>query len=126
MPVTTTARQTGPKYVPAFTVTKLEGTYQKTIYRMKPTGKKDKNGNEKTKLSKEVIELPRGFLVETPRHMLGGYHRNGSFHVPTIEKLEELGFADTEVPLVDLGPDGGDEPVGTIPNRIKRQEKVNA
>ena len=109
------------KYIPAYSITKLEGTYFVKLARMVPlSDKKDKNGNQKFKLEYHMEKRPRGFLVETPPTR-GGYLRNGSVHIATLEQLEELGLTDTEVPLVDQ--DG--EPVGSVPLRLKK-DKTNA
>jgi hypothetical protein len=110
----------GQKYVPAFTVTKLDGTFTKRVAKMVPTGHKDKNGNQRHTLEWEEVERPKGWLVTTPRNQ-GGYARNGSIHIETYEELEALGFTNTEVPIVK--PDSFDDPVGSVPNRI-RKEKV--
>jgi hypothetical protein len=110
-----------PKYTPAFSIMKLDGEYEVTIAKMVPlSDKKDKNGNQRYKLEYHTERRPRGYLVETPPTR-GGYLRNGSIHISTIEELEELGLTDTEVPLVD--EDG--EAVGSIPLKVKK-EKVNA
>lgn len=116
-------RQAPPKqqYTPAYSITKLEGEYEMTVARMIPlSDKKDKNGNQKCKLEYHTEKRPRGYLVETPPTR-GGYLRNGSIHIATLEQLEELGLTDTEVPLVDQ--DG--EPVGSVPLRLKK-EKAHA
>lgn len=105
------ARRPQPKYIPAFTVLRLEGTYQKTVAKMVPiSGKKDKNGNLKYRLEYVTEDRPRGFLVASPK--------NGSVHIDSLEKLEEYGFTDLEVPLVDEDGEG----VGSIPNQIKRMK----
>jgi hypothetical protein len=108
---------------PAYSITKLDGDYEQVVAFMTPlSDKKDKNGNQKYKMEMGKIKKPRGYLVETPMTR-GGYHRNGTFHVDTIEKLKELGFDLDEVPLVDPEMDG---PIGTAPLKLKKQEKVNA
>lgn len=100
-----------PKYVPAFTVLRLEGTYLKTVAKMTPISeRRDKNGNQKFKLEYEQIEVPRGYLVASPR--------NGSVHIDSLEKLEAYGFTDLEVPLVDEDGEG----VGSVPNQIRRMK----
>jgi hypothetical protein len=104
------------KYIPAFTVLKVDGMYKKTVAEMIPrknkdgTILKDKNGNPKHTLAYKEVELPMGYLVASPR--------NGSVHIDTIEKLEEHGFTDLEVPLVDEDGEG----VGSLPNQIKRMK----
>lgn len=115
------ARKPQPKYVPAFTVLKVDGTYEKTVARMVPrvnknTGEplKDKNGNFKHTLEYDTVKAPMGYLVASPR--------NGSVHLDSIDKLEEYGFTDTEVPLVD--EDG--ESVGEVPNQIRRVKSKEA
>jgi hypothetical protein len=97
------------KYIPAFTVLRLEGTYTKTVAKMVPiSDRKDRHGNQRMKLVYETVEVPRGFLVASPK--------NGSVHLDSYEKLEEWGFTDTEVPLVDDDGEG----VGSVPNHIRR------
>ena len=116
-------RQAPPRqqYTPAYSITKLEGEYEVRVAKMVPlSDKKDKNGNQRGRLEYHTVKRPRGYLVETPPTR-GGYLRNGSVHIATIEELESLGLTDTEVPLVDQ--DG--EPVGSIPLRLKK-EKPNA
>lgn len=100
------------KYIPAFTVLRLEGTYRKVVAEMVPYGKKvDKEGNPKNfRLEYKEIEVPRGFLVASPK--------NGSVHIDSLEKLEQYGFTDLEVPLVDEDGEG----VGSVPNQIRRHK----
>lgn len=108
------ARAPGPKYVPAFTVLKLEGEYETTVAKMVPYGQKDRDGRLKHRLEYETVKKPRGYLVSSPK--------NGSVHISTLEELEALGFTDTEVPLVD--EDG--EAVGSIPLRIQKAKAKEA
>lgn len=107
------------QFTPAYSITRLGGEYEQLrVIPVPIEGIKDKNGNQKYRFERKTVKVPRGFLVETPLVMNGGYCRNGSFHVDTLEKLEELGLANTEVPLVDS--DG--EPVGSAPLRIKKEK----
>lgn len=112
------------KYVPAFTVTKLEGTYRKKVAKMIPIGnKKDKNGNLKTRIEYDEIELPKGYLITFPK---SAGDRNSmvpnSVHLDSIEKLQEFGFDATEVPLVD----GDGEVVGSVPNVVRKVKDKSA
>jgi hypothetical protein len=100
------------KYIPAFTVVKLEGRTTRTMARMEPFGKPDKNGNPKHKLVYEQVPLELGFEVKFPR--------GHSIHVATAEELYELGYGDPEVPLIE--PDGG-EVVGSVPNNIRKARR---
>lgn len=121
--VTIAAARPQNQYRPAFLVTKLEGTYEVTQYRMEPYGKENKNGEKKHRLVQEKIEKPKGWLVTFPKQHREHWH---SIHIATIEEMERLGFSNTEVPLVD--EDG--EPVGSVPNVIRKEkgvkENVNA
>lgn len=115
---TWTASRPQQKFIPAFTVTKLEGTYQKPMVRSVEFGKPGKNGERRHKLEHYMEETPRGYLVSFPR--------GHSIHIDTVEELYEQGYGDPEIPLVE--PDGG-EVVGSQPNMIRREkskEKVDA
>lgn len=106
------------KFIPAYTITELDGTYKRRIAKMIPLGKMDKNGNQKHRIEYEEIEKPKKYLVTTPK--------NGSFHIDSYEELERLGLTNTEVPLVINGDNDG-EPVGSIPNVIRKAKGgVNA
>lgn len=103
------------RYVPAFTVERLEGTTTQRKARMVAReghdGKvvKDKNGNSKYTLHYEDIPLQLGWLVRFPK--------GHSVHIADYETLKAMGFTETEVPLIDLGE--GEE-VGSVPNQIRR------
>lgn len=106
-----------PRYVPAFTVEKLEGTTTKKMARMVPVSGadgqplKDKNGNFKHHLEFYDAPLELGWLVRFPK--------GHSIHVATYEELEAGGWTDTEVPLIDK--DG--EEVGSVPNVVRKAKK---
>lgn len=110
-------------YRPAFLVTKLEGTYEVTVYEMEPYGKEDRNGDRKHRLVQKVETRPKGWLVTFPKQRREHWH---SVHIATIDEMTRLGFDQTEVPLVD--EDG--EAVGSVPNRVRKekgnQEVINA
>lgn len=106
------------KFRPKFYVTKLDGVYKQTTYKMEPYGKPDKNGDRKHRLVSEVVEKPRGWLVTFPKPR--GEHTH-STHIDNIEDMEKYGFTDTEVPLVD----GDGELVGSIPNVVRKEKKEN-
>lgn len=110
------------RYVPAFTVEKLEGTTTKRMARMVArVGRdgepiKDKNGNSKYSLEYDDVPLQLGWLVRFPK--------GHSVHFATYEELEAWGFTDTEVPLIDI--DEGEE-VGSVPNHVRsaKRKEVN-
>jgi hypothetical protein len=103
------------RYVPAFTVEKLEGSTTRRKARMVAREGhdgsviKDKNGNSKYALHYEDVPLPLGWLVRFPK--------GHSIHIADYEALKAMGFTETEVPLIDLGE--GEE-VGSVPNQIRR------
>lgn len=106
-----------PRYVPAFTVEKLEGETTRRVARMVPVlakdgiPLKDKNGNHKHRIEYSQEPLPLGWLVRFPK--------GHSIHVATYEELEAGGWTDTEVPLID----GDGEEVGSVPNVVKKARK---
>jgi hypothetical protein len=107
-----------PRYVPAFTVEKLDGTVFVRKARMLPINNKagdaikDKNGNNKYRLQYEEVEEDAGWLVRFPK--------GHSIHFRKYEDLESNGYTDVEVPLIDMGE--GEE-VGSVPNQIVRRSK---
>lgn len=114
------------RYVPAFTVEKLEGTTVQRQARMIPRKGhdgaiiKDKNGNAKYSLEYQDVPLELGWLVRFPK--------GHSVHIAEYATLEAMGFTDTEIPLIDINE--GEE-VGTIPNMglrgtTKKEVKANA
>lgn len=103
------------RYVPAFTVEKLEGTTMQRKARMVARKGndgvvlKDKNGNAKHTLHYEDVPLELGWLVRFPK--------GHSVHIADYATLEAMGFTDTEIPLIDMGE--GEE-IGSLPNPLIR------
>lgn len=108
------AKKPEQKYKPYFTVFQIEGTTTKRVAKMVKFGNRvDKDGNPKNlRLEYEDVEMPLAYLVTFPK--------GHSIHIDSYEKLEAMGFTDTEVPLVD--EDG--EAVGSLPNRIRKMKKA--
>lgn len=101
------ARRPEPHYRPAFMVQKLEGTFKKKLV----------SRDKKQGFVYKEVDRDRGWLVSFPaKHASAKGH---SIHIESYEELERLGFADTEVPLVD--EDG--EKVGAVPNNAVKGEK---
>lgn len=116
--------RTQNKGTPAYSIRKLEGSYEMTLAKMIPlSDKKDKNGNQKYKMEFETVRRPCGFLIETPMTR-GGYNRNGTFHIPvqSLDELTEYGYDTDEVPMVHPEMDGA---IDSIPLRLKK-DKTNA
>lgn len=106
------------RYVPAFTVEKLEGqTTQRKARMVARKGHdglpiKDKNGNHKYTLEYDDVPLELGWLVRFPK--------GHSVHIADYSTMQAMGFTDTEVPLIDMGE--GEE-VGSVPNQVKAAKR---
>lgn len=93
------ARPNGPRYVPAFTVEKLDGKVERDMIKF------DSKGEKKT----HKVEVDAGYMVRFPA-------KGHSIRVRDAAHLKRLGF-DQTISLVNPENDD-DETFGEIPNSI--------